>query len=53
MIIQQGKDNFLITANQDEVINIWASLLYLRSQHSGEKMPRVDNLIKEFSQLLK
>lgn len=52
MTIKENKENYLIELSENELINIWASLLYFKSQHSSEPMPRVDNLIKEFSQLL-
>lgn len=53
MIIKENKENYLIKLSTDELVNIWASLLFLRSQQNVNPMPRVDKLIKEFSQLLK
>ena len=53
MTIEENKENYSIELTKDELINIWASLLFLRSQKGTEPMPRVDKLIKEFSQLLK
>ena len=53
MIIKENKENYSIELTQDELINIWASLLFLKSQQGVKPMPRVDKLIKEFSQLLK